>query len=360
MRRILLFASILLLGGCASVGYYAQSIRGQIGLMAASRPIEDVVADQRTAEHVRLLLAQLPALRRFATEQLGLNGSDSYTLYADVQREALVWSVVATPADSLRAYEWCYPVVGCASYRGYFNRQSARSYAATLAADGWDVAVQPVPAYSTLGWFSDPLPSTVVDWPLPDIAGLVFHELAHQTLYVAGDSAYNEAYATVIEHEGVRRWLQRHGDSRQRRERAQRERRRQEFLRLLGRTRQRLESIYASQSARADMLRDKRAAFAALRDEYRLLKKAWGGYSGYDSWFAQPLNNAHLAAAGTYHALEPAFRVLLARVGGDMSAFHAICRQIAALDESPRQAYLDRLLDAGRAAVDPPLPLATR
>ena len=360
MGRLLLLASILLLGGCASLGYYAQSIRGQIGVMAASRPIEDVVADQRTAEQVRLRLAQLPALRRFATEQLGLSGSDSYTLYADVQREALVWSVVATPVDSLQAHEWCYPFIGCASYRGYFDPQSAHSYAATLAADGWDVAVQPVPAYSTLGWFSDPLPSTVVDWPLPDIAGLVFHELAHQTLYVAGDSAFNEAYATVIEQEGVRRWLQRHGDSRQRCERAQRERRRLEFLQLLGRTRQRLESVYASQSARADMLRRKHTAFAALRDEYQLLKQAWGGYSGYDRWFERPLNNAHLAAADTYHALEPAFRALLARVGGDMSAFHAICRQIAALDESPRQAYMDRLLDTGRPVLQPLAPMVTR
>jgi predicted aminopeptidase len=339
----------LLLGGCSSLSYYAQSVRGHLGVAAAARPLEDVMADPATSDGVRRRLAELPALRRFAVEELALPDSDSYRRYADVRREALVWAVVAAPSDSLEPREWCYPIIGCAAYRGYFSVAAADAYAATLRAAGWDVAVEPVPAYSTLGWFSDPLPSTVIGWPLPEIAALVFHELAHEALYLPGDSAFNEAYATLVAQEGVRRWLARHGDAAQQAAWRRKQQKRRDFLALLARTRARLAALYASDLARERMRQRKAEIFATLRDDYAALKRSWGGYDGYERWFARPLNNAHVASIGTYHGLEPAFRRLLQHSGGDMAAFHAACRDLAALSEDERAAALHGLLGAAPA-----------
>lgn len=348
MRCQLLVLLMPVLSGCSSMGYYAQSVHGQLGVMAASRPVEDVIDDPQTPASVRRQLQVLPSLRQFAVEQLALPKSDSYHLYADVKREALVWNVVAAPVDSLHPRQWCYPVLGCAAYRGYFDLQAADAFAAGLTAEGWDTAVEPVPAYSTLGWFSDPLPSTVIDWPLPDIAGLLFHELAHEALYVSGDSAFNEAYATVVEKEGVRRWLKQFGSAQQRRGFLRREQRRLDFLQLLARTRQRLTELYAEGVGRDELVLRKEATIGLLRGEYADLRQEWGGYAGYDRWMQRPLNNAHLASISTYHALEPAFRLILLRVDGDMAAFHAACAEIAAAPSAEREASMNRLVAAAK------------
>ena len=340
--RLIVMLTVVL-SGCSSVGYYSQSVQGQLGVMAASRPVEDVVDDSQTPDSVRVQLRALPGLREFAVKELALPESGSYRLYADVKREALVWNVVAAPVDSLKPREWCYPVIGCAAYRGYFDQQAANDFADGLTAGGWDTAVQPVPAYSTLGWFSDPLPSTVIAWPLPDIAGLVFHELAHEALYVQGDSAFNEAYATVVEKEGVSRWLQQFGSAEQRDDFLRREQRRLDFLNLLARTRERLAALYAEGVGPDELLLRKHATFQHLGDEYLALKQEWGGHAGYDRWMQRPLNNAHLASINTYHALEPAFRLILRRVDGDMAAFHAVCAELAAAPSVERKAHMDRL-----------------
>jgi predicted aminopeptidase len=266
-------------------------------------------------------------------------------LYADVKREALLWSLVAAPVDSLEPKEWCYPIAGCAAYRGYFDQQDAQTHAARLASEGWDTAVLPVPAYSTLGWFSDPMPSTVIGWPLPDIAGLVFHELAHESLYLPGDSTFNESYATVIEQEGVRRWLQRYGSQEQRRMYALAEKHRQALLALIEQTRARLEAVYETDSEREQLLRQKAAILQALRERYLLMREGWDGFADYDRRFDRPFNNADIASFNTYHALVPAFRQILVQVGGDMAAFQAECRAIAAMQPGPREAFLQDLLD---------------
>ena len=334
-----------LLAGCGSLSYYAQSIRGQLGVMAASRPVDEVLADPSTAPGVQQRLARLPELRRFAHERLALPASSSYRRYADVGRQAMVWSVVAAPADSLEPRQWCYPVIGCASYRGYFSEQAAQTYASDLAGEGWDVAVEPVPAYSTLGWFSDPLPSTVIDWPITEIAALLFHELAHERLYLAGDSAFNEAYASVVEQEGVRRWVAAHGSAGQRVDHRRQLARRSDFLELLEVTRGRLQALYAKGLPREETLAAKAVILAGLGEEYAALKDAWGGHAGYDRWFGRPLNNAHLASIGTYHRLEPAFRQLLQQLGGDMAAFHAACASLAELPADRREARLQAMRD---------------
>ncbi len=343
IRWFFLLNAIWVTSGCASLAYYGQAIDGQLRVMAASRPIEEIVADDATDVALRARLRQVPALRDFAIDELGLVASDSYRSYADLQREAMVWSLVAAPADSLEPYTWCYPVIGCAAYRGYFAKADAEAHAARLIDEGWDVAVEPVPAYSTLGWFSDPLPSTVLHWPITDIAGLIFHELAHETLYADGDSAFNEGYATLVEREGVQRWLQRHGTEEQRLANESREERRAAFIALLRQTRERLVTVYAAELSRDRMLRRKQEVLAQLQADYRQLKEGWGGYAGYDRWFARPLNNAHLASVATYHSAVPAFRRLLQQLDGDLPAFHAACRALAELPRFARDAYLGNL-----------------
>lgn len=344
MRRVLSVLALLVSAGCSTLGYYGQSVHGQLGVMAASRPVEQVIEDPNTPESVRSRLQALPLLRQFATNELALPESSSYRFYADVRRDALVWNVVAAPVDSLTPRRWCYPVIGCANYRGYFDQQAAQEFASGLSAEGWDAAVEPVPAYSTLGWFSDPLPSTVIDWPLADIAGLMFHELAHEALYVKGDSAFNEAYATVVEEEGVRLWLAQYGDLQQRDEHVLRQRRRREFLRFLADIRGQLSRLYATGLERADLLHKKAAIFGRLQADYIELKHDWNGYSAYDRWVNRPLNNAHLASIDTYHALVPAFRLILHSHGGDMAAFHATCARLAEAPEAERRQRMDALL----------------
>jgi predicted aminopeptidase len=308
--------------------------------MLAARPIDTVLADASVDAQVAEHLRQLPAIRRFAVEELRLVDSRSYRKYVDLERDAVVWSVVATPADSLQPKQWCFPVVGCTSYRGYFSLDAAQAYAQSLADQGWDVSVDPVPAYSTLGWFDDPLPSTVIRWPLAEIAGLLFHELAHETLYVRDDSAFNEAYATLVEQEGIRRWLAAHGSETERFNHALRSRRRSDFLHLLGSTRRELEQLYASDLGAESLRRRKEEALTGLRHAYDLQKQAWGGYAGYDAWFERPLNNARFASIATYYELLSAFEALLRDVGGDMERFHTACRELAALREGERRARL--------------------
>ncbi|MCB1925364.1 MAG: aminopeptidase [Gammaproteobacteria bacterium] len=360
MRTVLVALSLLLLGGCSTVAYYTQTVTGQLGVMAATRPLDEVIDDPQTPPHIRQRLTQLARLRAFATDELGLPDNASYRGYAELQREAMVWSLVAAPRYDLQPRQWCYPVIGCASYRGYFDRADAQAHAARLADEGWDVAIEAVPAYSTLGWFDDPLPSTVIEWPLDAFAGLLFHELTHQRLYVAGDSDFNEAYATVVEREGVSRWLRVAGDDALRAAHAQRVLRQQQFLELVASTRSRLEALYVRDMADAQRAVDKAATFAALQDGYRRLRAGWSGYAGYDAWFDRALNNAHVAGIATYNRWEPALRELLSQHDGDFKAFHAACAALAKLPDEQRDRALKRLAEqaalrhAVGTSVEPP------
>ena len=341
--RLLALLGAGLLGGCTTLGYYAQSVRGQMDLLCRAEPIERLLTDPATAPDLARQLRKVGALRSFAAEHLALPGDGSYRDYVEVDREALVWAVVATGEFSLEPREWCFPVVGCASYRGYFRRATAERYAGGLRDQGLDVAVEPVPAYSTLGWFDDPVPSTVIHWADDRLAGLIFHELAHQRLYLPGDTAFNEAYATVVEEQGVARWLALRPDAevehayRLRRERERR------FLDLLESARARLRTLYRGPAPAAAKRSAKAEVFARLRADYAALKARWGNYPGYEWWFARPLNNAHLAAVATYHRRVPALRRLFAESQADFGRFHAAAEALAGLPAARRERELDRL-----------------
>lgn len=327
--------------GCSSLGYYAQAAGGHLSLLAAARPIDAWLADPQAPEPLKQRLMRAQRIRTFATAVLGLPDNGSYTTYADLKRPAVVWNVFAAPELSLQLKTWCYPLFGCAAYRGYFDRDAAERLAASLAQEGWDVQVAPVPAYSTLGWFDDPLLNTFIGYGDTELARLIFHELAHQVAYAKDDTRFNESFATAVEREGVRRWLDAEGDARARDEWNAYQARREDFIALLVEHKQKLADVYAASLPDDEKRARKRAVFDGLRDAYRRLRdERWNGYAGYDRYFAQNLGNAHLGAIGAYNDLVPAFEALLARLDGNLPRFYEEVKRLAALPRAERAAAL--------------------
>ena len=343
-------AGALVLGGCSAVEFYWQGLTGQLDLLARARPIPEVEASTPD-EALKSKLERVRTIRAFASRELALPDNASYTRYADLGRSFVVWNVFATPELSLTPREWCFPVAGCVAYRGYFAEADARAEAARLTAEGLDVYVGGVPAYSTLGYFDDPVLSTFVRYRDADVARLIFHELAHQIVYVKDDTAFNESFAVAVEEEGLARWLaslagkpeaaQFAADA------ARMKRVRGEFQRLVGETRDRLAALYASDVPKAEKRAGKAAAFAAMRSEYERLKAEWGGAPLFDRWFAAGANNAGIAAAGLYTDRVPQFAALLAAEGGDLPRFYARVKELAAM---PKQARDAALASYGRTA----------
>lgn len=285
---------------------------------------------------------------RFAARELDLPSQGSYQDYADIGRDYVVWTVVAAPRLSLTPKRWCYPVVGCLSYRGFYQLAEANRFARALGQQNYDVYVAPVRAYSTLGWFADPVLNTLIQGPSWDLAGVIFHELTHQKLYLPGDTAFNEAYAVAVQREGQRRWLAQRNNPLESERYHGAQIRRQAFLDLVRHYQARLEALYQSKLERPLKLEARERIFTALRGAYANLKSAWHGYRGYDRWFGQDLNNAKLALVATYTDLVPGFEALLKLKHGDMHAFHIAVAQLAGLSPQLRR----RQLQAWRLAVD--------
>lgn len=327
--RWLMLLLLLFAGGCASLGYYGQSIGGQWAVWERRQPIAELIATPETSAALREKLQTVLAIREFASHELGLPDNASYRSYADLQRPYVVWNVFAAQPLEMTLQRWCFPFAGCVGYRGYFSKAAAEAFASQLGREGLETYVAGVAAYSTLGWFDDPLLNTVIQRPPARIAGLIFHELAHQQLYLQGDTAFNEGFATAVELEGVRRWLAAHGDDAQREADQQFRQRQDAFVALVTGARDRLRGLYAQRLDEAEALARKAAIQAGLRRDYRRLREEWGGYDGYDAWFAQGLNNAQLAAVTTYRDHVPAFQRLLAEQGGDMAAFYRACRELS-------------------------------
>jgi len=255
----------------------------------------------------------------------------------------VVWNVFAAPEFSIKPVESCFLFAGCVSYRGFYSEEAAERHSAALAGQGYDVYVGGVAAYSTLGWFSDPVLSTFIQYPEPEVARIVFHELAHQLVYVKGDTMFNESFASAVEDEGVRRWLEHEGTSAQRAAYEASGRRRAEFVALMTKSRAELAAFYDRPAEPEEKRAGKRRLFSAMDDEYRSLKASWGGFAGYDRLFARGANNALLASVASYSELVPAFRALLAQKGGDLPVFYAAVRELAKLDKSERDARLTAL-----------------
>lgn len=327
------------LAGCSTLGYYSQAAQGQISLLADSRPIDEVIADPATTPQLKTRLATARQIRAYAVAKLALPDNKSYRNYTALTRPFVVWNVVATPALSLKPIQWCFPVAGCVNYRGYYGKDDAAAYARELRGAGYDVQVGGVSAYSTLGYFNDPLISTFINYPDAELARLIFHELSHQVVYVAGDSQFNESFASAVEEAGVEQWLEHFGNQAMRDNYLKYTARRQDFLQLLLACRRALDANYKSAASDHAKLAEKRRLFAQLQTDYAALKVQWGGYAGYDRFFAEPLSNAHLAAVATYSDFVPAFRALL-RNSGSFPAFYAAARALADLDKPERHRRL--------------------
>jgi predicted aminopeptidase len=313
--------------------YLLESAQGQLALMSKREPIAQVIEKPSTPAALRSQLEEVTSIRDFASRELGLPDNGSYRSYADVGRPYVVWNVVAAPEFSVDAKRWCYPIVGCVAYRGYFVEHKAVAFAAKLRKQGFDVSVGGVSAYSTLGHFNDPILNTMVGWNDIDLAAIVFHELTHQMIYVADDASFNEALATTVEEEGVRRWLlAQHRDADLAAHRVQQEHYLQ-VIDLLRRTRSELNDLYASGIDAKRMRERKNRVFAALRESYAHLKAQWGGHAPFDFWFAGEINNAHLASIATYYDCVPGFERELAAAHGDLGAFYHSVHELAKLDQ---------------------------
>jgi len=347
-RWLLLGASVLaVLGstGCSTVGYYWQAASGHMALMRAREPIGKVIADPATPEKLRDELEQARVARDWAVKHLELPDNGSYRSYADVKRDALLWNVFAAPEFSLKPKQWCHPFVGCMSYQGWFNEAKAHAVADELRQQGWETTVGGVTAYSTLGWFDDPIINTMLRRGTVGMIGTIFHELAHQKLYIKNDTAFNESYANFVEEQGLTEFLASHGLDAP--NLAMRRKRQDQFTRLILDTRSELGRLYAEKIP-ADQMRSRKAhIFEELRQRYEVLRdQQWGGYKGYDGWFEEPLNNARLLPFGLYDGWVPAFSRLYQQEGQQWSRFHAQARRIGKLPEAQRHAALEALMAA--------------
>jgi predicted aminopeptidase len=331
------------LSGCADLGYYWQSVSGHARMLNAARPVSDWLSDAQTPEQLKARLALSQQIRSYAVSELKLPDNASYHRYADLHRTAVVWNVVAAPELSLTLKTWCFPVTGCVGYRGYFDEAAARAEAAALRQQGLEVAVYGVPAYSTLGWMNwaggDPLLNTFINYPEGELARLVFHELSHQVVYAAGDTMFNESFATSVERMGSARWLSERAGPAARADYAAFDGRRQQFRALALATRRELEAIYDPKGAVAPdlpaQLAMKKIAMDNFRVRYADLKASWGGYTGYDP-FVAGANNASFGAQAAYDELVPAFEALFEREGRDWQRFYDAVKQLAKLPKDER------------------------
>jgi len=342
---VLLATSALCLGsGCSDLGYYRQSVGGHLDLMSRAKPVADWLAQGDAPAALKQRLALSKQMREFSVQVLKLPDNASYRAYADLQRPAAVWNVVAAPALSLNLKTWCYPVTGCVGYRGYFDRAEADALGVQLRSEGWDISVYGVPAYSTLGWSNwiggDPLLNTFVGGSEGELARLIFHELAHQKLYVADDTMFNESFATAVERIGTRLWLQQHGSEAVRAQYREAQQRRQDFRELTLRWRNQLEHLYASDRSDDAKRAGKAELLAQMRADYaRLKQQRWGGFAGYDAWFAN-VNNASLGVLAAYNELADDFERVFVQQGSDFERFYAQVAVIGALPRAQRHATL--------------------
>lgn len=330
-------ATLALLCSLSAGCYLAQAAAGQAGVMLRSRPIDRVLEDPLTDVRTREQLQLAQRARRFAIDELYLPDGRSYRRYADLRRPYAVWNVVATPEFSLQPRRWCFPITGCVSYRGYFREARARSAALHLFGRGDDVTVGGVPTYSTLGYLPDPIFNTMLAWREARLVGTIFHELAHERLYVQGDSEFNEAFATVVEAAGTERWFAIQGQQSQLQAFALADSRERDFSALLAAARLRLQTLYDSPLPPAQMRIAKQREFGRLQFDYEQQRRRWGGYAGYDAWFARALNNADLTAVATYQDCVPGLRRVL-DAAGSWTAFHAAAEALAKADKAARHA----------------------
>jgi predicted aminopeptidase len=350
----LMAGTVCLTSGCSALGYIGQSVGGHLSLVSSAKPVDDWLAAPETPAPLKARLELSQRIREFAVRELELPDNRSYRSFADLHRPAAVWNVAAAPELSLKLQTWCYPVVGCVGYRGYYDLASAEGVGDELRRHGLETIVYPVPAYSTLGkmnWLGgDPLLNTFIQWPEIELARLIFHELSHQVVYAPGDTMFNESFATTVERLGGERWLAAEGSELARTQARQIDERRADARRVIFATRAELEAIYTSQASDEDKRLRKAEAMAHMRAEHEALKAGpWKGYTGYDAFFAKA-NNASLGIQAAYLNWVPALTALFESEGSDFKRFYAAAGRLAALPRAEREATLRALAPANTAS----------
>ena len=358
-RKSLFCGLVLLLTftwvGCENLRYYNQAINGQYQILTSKRSINKVLADDKTPAEVKQKLRFIVDIRNYAQKNLNLPVNGQYQQYADVHRRFVVWNVYAADEFSLEPKSWTFPIVGKATYRGYFSEKAARGYGEKLKKEGYDVHVSGIEAYSTVGWFRDPILNTFIHNSEIDLAETLFHELAHQTAFAKGDTDFNEAFATAVAEEGLRRWMMSTTNAQAEAGFRASLQRKDAFIHLVINGRRQLENLYQKQASAStqvasltmvpaittDMKRQrKQEIIAGLRDDYAKVKAAWGGNPEYDNWFSKPINNAKLNTVATYYELVPRFNRLLEKCNGDLPKFYAEVRKMAKLSKEERASIL--------------------
>jgi predicted aminopeptidase len=343
------------LSGCETVSFYRQAIKGQYQLFSNQQPIDKLATNSTTEPRLRKQLHLVQELRGFAEKELKLPVDNHYRKYVDVHRPYVVWNVEAAPEFSMEPRSWWYPLVGSLEYRGYFSERAAQNYAGTLRKKGYDVYLGGAIAYSTLGWFKDPVLNTFIFDPEPNLAETIFHELGHQRVFARGDTDFNEAFATTVGQEGARRWLRAKGDT-DAFERYEAElQRNNDFVHLIMGAREELETLYGDERNEAgkikasrrsrdiapEQLRErKKAVFERLQNRYSQLKAQWDGNTEYDHFFSRQLNNAQLNSVAAYYDLVPGFMQLLKLNGDDLEKFYDAAEKLSKKPKKERQQWL--------------------
>lgn len=338
--------SVLLITGCESLGYYSQAIRGHLALNRGRQPIEQALVDERLSAIERERLALVPEIMDFAKSTLGLPSEDQYETLIFMNRNAVTWNVFAAPTDTLIPMNWCFPIVGCISYRGYFAQTEAKAYAEKLSTAGWDTYVGGAAAYSTLGWFDDPLLSTFLQRETPEFIGLLFHELAHQQLYIKNDTTFNESFATTIEQAGVIAWYELNPNPSELAGYLARYEQRTSFIALAMSTKTQLKALYESHRsqpiAELDLVTEKNKILDKFREQYaQNVSTIWQGEKPYGGWMQGPLNNAQWNTLGAYYDLVPAFTHLLQHLQHDFQAFYDVCEALGKMSKAERYQHLN-------------------
>lgn len=344
-RKLCLCLMVVGISGCSTVSYLWQAASGHVSIMSKSEDIDEVLLDEQTPTWLVKQLSYVQAIRDFSIDELGLPDNRSYRVYADIGRPYPVWNVVAAPKDSLHLRTWCFPIAGCISYKGFYSESEAMMLAEKLRREGLDVAVAGVPAYSTLGYTADPILSSFVKYPPGELARLIFHELAHQVVYVKDDTQFNESFATAVEQLGTQAWLGQIGYESLRSEYESFDEKREVFKELLARAKYDLALVYEDPSKNhSERLKAKARVLNGLKSEYEQIKRdRWAGWNGYDRYFETDLNNAKLALVGVYNQYVPAFKVLFARCNAEFPRFYASVSALGELEYDERSRLLELL-----------------
>jgi predicted aminopeptidase len=343
VRTLAIALILVLISGCASPGYYAQAVAGQWHLVNDRQDIGEVLENPEAAPELKAQLQSARDILKFADEELGLPAGDSYQSYVKTGRQAVVWNVVAAPEFSLSPEKWCFLVAGCVPYRGYFEKEKAEKFADNLRQKGFDVSVNPTNAYSTLGWFKDPLLDTMLRGSDTYLAATLFHELAHQRLYIKGETSFNEAYAGFVELTGTTAWISQKDHPEPKNAWLSQRLVRKDFHHLLTQARNKLSAIYRQELSETDMRKEKIKVFEELRISYEHVKNTkWQGRDYFGSWLSSDLNNARLALFYSYEGLMCAFEGLYKEAAGEIHKFHSLVEQRSELTAADRKAWLTK------------------